>query len=136
MDLLDCTCKPAAVPAAHLAGSRAIVLAEALAHVLGRDGDRPARWSTPLFAVAVDRARTELGGVGSIRDLPARQVELAHQLAFDEAVARIARNPDDVAVAIRRLELGARHQLPAWPELVRRGLPARPSDLDTALWFG
>jgi len=136
MDLLDCTHTPAAVPPAHRAGARTRVLAEALAHVLGRDDDRPARWGTPAFAAAVDRSRTELGDVGSVWDLPAPFDELSGAIAFDEAVARIGRNPDDVAVAIRRLELGARHPLPAWPELVRRGLPPRPSDLDAALWFG
>lgn len=136
MDLLDCTRTAAAVPAAHRAGARTRVLAEALAHVLGRDDDRPARWHTAAFAAAVDRSRAELGGVGSVWDLPEPADDPSGSIAFDEAVARIGRHPDDVAVAIRRLELGARHPLPAWPELVRRGLPPRPSDLDTALWFG
>jgi hypothetical protein len=69
-------------------------------------------------------------------ELPAAGDDLARPIAFDEAVARIARNPDDVAVAIRRLELDGRSRLPAWPDLVRRGLPVRPTDLDVALWFG
>jgi len=116
-------------------GARTRVLAEALAHVLGRDDDRPARWRTPSFAVAVERAREELGGLGSVRDLPGEGV-LGRPLAFNQAVARIAGSPHDVAVAIRRLELGTRQPLPAWPDIVRRGLPTRPSDLDTALWFG
>jgi hypothetical protein len=111
-------------------------MAEALAHVLGRDDDRPARWRTPAFAVAVDRSRAELGALDTVWDLPAAPDELARPIAFDEAVARIARDPDDVAVAIRHLELGLRNPLPAWPELVRRGLHARPADLDAALWFG
>jgi hypothetical protein len=136
MDILDCNHKPAVGPPTHRAGAMTSVLAEALVHMLGRDDERPARWRTPAFAAGVDRARAELGGVGSIRDLPATQDEPTGRLAFDEAVARIARDPDDVAVAIRRLELGAWHPLPEWPELVRRGLPARPTDLDTALWFG
>lgn len=136
MDLLDCTHNSAAVPAAHRAGARTSVLAEALAHVLARDDDRPARWRTAAFAVAVERSRAELGDVSTVWDLPAASDELSRPFAFDEAVARIGRNPDDIAVAIRRLELGARNALPAWPELVRRGLPTRPTDLDTALWFG
>jgi len=136
MDLLDRTHTPASVPPAHRAGAGTRVLAEALAHVLRRDDDRPARWRTTAFAEAVDRSRSELGEVGSIWDLPSPSDERSATIAFDEAVARIGRNPHDVAIAIRRLELGARHPLPAWPELVRRGLPPRPSDLDAALWFG
>jgi hypothetical protein len=112
------------------------VLAEALAHVLGRDDDRPARWRTTAFAVAVDRARTELRGIASVPNLHVPSGERSGALTFDEAIERIARNPADVAAAIRRLELSARQPLPAWPELVRRGLPPRPSDLDVALWFG
>jgi hypothetical protein len=139
MDLLQCIDRPAAVPAvpaAPNAGAATRVLAEALAHALGRDDDRPARWRTPAFAVAVDRSRAELGGIGSIWDLPVTPDDGVLPIGFDEAVARIARNPDDVAVAVRRLELGAQHPLPAWPELVRHGLPVRHTDLDTALWFG
>jgi hypothetical protein len=135
MELLGRTHTPI-VPEAHRAGPRSRVLAEALAHVLGRDDDRPARWRTPAFAAAVDRCRAELDDVRSSWDLPAAGDDLARAIAFDEAVAAIARNPHDVAVAIRRLELDGRSRLPAWPDLVRRGLPVRPTDLDVALWFG
>jgi hypothetical protein len=104
--------------------------------VLARDDDRPARWRTSSFVVAVERRSDKLAVVAAVWDLPATPDELARPIAFGEAVARIARNPDDVAVATRSLETGARNPLPAWPDVVRRGLPARPTDLDTALWFG
>jgi hypothetical protein len=105
------------------------VLAAALAHLLGRDGELPARWRTPAFTAAVEAARTgsRPRGVGRPDDRP---------LDFQGAAMRLSREPQDVAVAIRQLEHAAHRPLPAWGDLVRRGLPASPSPLDTALWFG
>ena len=136
MDLRDTPSHAAPPPPGHHAGAGTSALAAALAHILRRDGDHPARWRTPSFADAVERARLELETVGSIPALPVIRDGPGAPMGFREALARLARNPDDVAVAIRRLELGARHRLPAWPDLLRRGLPAPPTDQDTALWFG
>lgn len=136
MDLHETPSHVAPLPPGHLAGAGTSVLAAALAHVLRRDDDHPARWRTPSFTDAVERARVELDTVVSIPALPVTREGLDGSIGFREAVVRLARNPDDVAVAIRRLELSARHRLPAWPDLLRRGLPAHPTDQDTALWFG
>jgi hypothetical protein len=136
MDLHDRTGQRVATPPAVLLGAETSVLAAALAHLLARDEDLPARWRTGSFASAVEAARTVLGSVGSVLMLPASGRGAGDQPGFREAVARLARNPDDVAIAVRRLELAGRQGLPAWPELIRRGLPARPSDLDAMLWFG
>jgi hypothetical protein len=112
------------------------VLAAALSHLLRRDEDCPARWRSAAFAEAVEAARGDLGSATAIQLLPVPHTYEDRDLAFQDAVARLARNPDDVAVAIRRLELAERRSLPPWLALVRLGLPSRPSDLDTALWFG
>jgi hypothetical protein len=112
------------------------VLASALAHLLGRDGEPPARWQTPAFAQAVEAARGRLLPVASLAELGRATSPGAVDLDFHEAARRLGRDPWDVALAIRRLELGSRRRLPAWTDLVRRGVPARPTDLETALWFG
>jgi len=136
MDLRETPGHVAPRQPSHLAGAGTSVLAAALTHVLRRDDDHPARWRTPSFTDAVERTRVELDTVGSIPALHVTRNGLDGPMGFREAVARLARNPDDVAVAIRRLELGAHHRLPAWPDLLRRGLPTPPTDQDTALWFG
>jgi hypothetical protein len=112
------------------------LLAAALSHLLRRDEECPARWRSASFADAVEAIRRDLGSATAIQSLPAPYVDGDRDLGFQDAVARLARNPDDVAVAIRRLELAERRPLPPWLDLVRHGLPSRPSDLDTALWFG
>lgn len=116
-------------------GAEAGTLAAALAHLLVRDDERPARWRASTFAEAVEAARDGLpagvaGGPG-----PAGPVASAAP-DFREAVARLARDPASVARAIRRLEAIRRGRLPAWRHLVRHGLPAQPSDLDRSIWFG
>ncbi len=55
---------------------------------------------------------------------------------FRAAVARLARDPLSVAVAIRRLETTASRRLPSWPDLVRGPRPSEPSQSDASLWFG
>jgi hypothetical protein len=105
------------------------VLASALAQLLERDGERPARWSTPSFSLAVETARQmPLDGPST----------LGHQerLDFAAAAVRLARDPWAVALAIRQLERRAQRRLPPWIDLVDAGLRTRPSALDTALWFG
>ena len=121
-------------------GSRSLaetqVLAAALSHLLGRDEECPARWRTASFAEAVELARSQFRFADAIPSRLTPDVDAGRDLGFQGAVSRLARNPDDVAVAIRRLELAERRPLPPWLDLVRHGLPSRPSDLDTALWFG
>jgi hypothetical protein len=112
------------------------VLAAALSHLLRRDEEYPARWRTSSFAESVELARSELGLPATAQSLPVPAGYAGGDLGFKEAVSRLARNPGDVAVAIRRLELAERRSLPPWVTLVRQGLPSRPTDLDMALWFG
>ena len=112
------------------------VLAAALSHLLRRDEECPARWRTAPFAEAVELARSELRSADPIPSFLPLDVDAGGDLDFQDAVSRLARDPRDVASAIRRLELTGRQPLPSWLDLVRHGLPSRPSDLDTALWFG
>lgn len=116
--------------------AEAQVLAAALSHLLRRDEECPARWRTASFAEAVELARRELRPADAIPSRLALDVDAGRDLGFQDAVSRLARNPGDVAVAIRRLEIAERQPLPPWLDLVRHGRPSRPSDLDTALWFG
>lgn len=116
-------------------GAHARVLASTLAHLLDRDEGSPARWHTPEFATAVEASRRELRSGDGIPGATTRALDLCREIGFDEAAARLARDPLDVAVALLHLELSRREQLPAWRELVRRGLPTH-ADLDAALWFG
>lgn len=122
---------PAPVHVRHTA-----VLASTLAHLLGRDGQVPARWETSAFTEAVEAARARLLAVGTLTELVRAGSPETVDLDFGEAAHRLARDPWHVALAIRRLELNSRRRLPSWTDLVRRGVPARPSDLETALWFG
>jgi hypothetical protein len=112
------------------------VLAAALSHLLRRDEESPARWRKAPFAEAVELARSELRSADAIPSEAASDADTGRDIGFQDAVSRLARNPRDVAVAIRRIELARRQPLPSWLDLVRHGLPSRPSDLDTALWFG
>jgi hypothetical protein len=112
------------------------VLAAALSHLLRRDEECPARWRTASFVEAVELARRDFRPADAIASRLAPDDDLGRGPGFQDAVSRLARNPGDVAVAIRRLELAERQPLPPWLDLVRHGLPSRPSDLDTALWFG
>ena len=123
-------------PVGSRSGADTQVLAAALSHLLRRDEDCPARWRTKPFAEAVELARHANRSTDAIPPSLSPDVDAGRDLGFQDAVSRLARNPGDVAVAIRRLELTGRTPLPSWLELVRRGLPSRPSDLDTALWFG
>jgi hypothetical protein len=130
-----------AVPTVHdpvgsSSGADTQVLAAALSHLLRRDEECPARWRTKPFAEAVELARHALPSTDAVAPSLAPGVEAGRDLGFQEAVSRLARNPGDVAVAIGRLELTGRTPLPPWLDLVRRGLPSRPTDLDRALWFG
>ena len=115
-------------------GSGPRVLAAALSHLLRRDEECPARWRTTSFVEAVEVARSELRSPASF--MAGAGVGAAHDIDFHDAVARLARYPGDVAIAIRHLELAERRPLPPWLDLVRHGLPSRASDLDVALWFG
>jgi hypothetical protein len=131
--------EPLAVPTVHnpvgsSADADTQVLAAALSHLLRRDEGCPARWRTTSFAEAVELARNVLRSADAIPPMP--DVDARRDLGFHDAVSLLARNPGDVAVAIRRLEITGRTPLPSWLDLVRHGLPSRPSDLDTALWFG
>jgi hypothetical protein len=133
--------EPLAVPTVHdpvgsSADADTQVLAAALSHLLRRDEGCPARWRTTSFAEAVELARYALRSTDAIPPSLAPDVDARRVLGFHDAVTLLARNPGDVAVAIRRLELTGRTPLPSWLDLVRHGLPSRPSDLDTALWFG
>jgi len=110
-------------------------LADALAHLLARDDEPPARWLAPAFADAVGRARAE-------QHADAWDHGLAHgpsagaPLTFHAAVARLAHDPRSVAVAIRYLEIAGGRRLPSWPELIHRHAPAAATSLDASLWFG
>ena len=112
------------------------MLAAALSHLLRRDEECPARWRTTSFVEAVEVARSELRSPALTPSWLAPDVGAAHDIDFHDAVARLARYPGDVAIAIRHLELAERRPLPPWLDLVRHGLPSRASDLDVALWFG
>jgi hypothetical protein len=111
-----------------------LLLASALGHLLGRDGERPARWLTAAFAADVERARLPLRRVVRVRDLPTAPA--GGVLTFAEAVAMLGRDPVAVALAIRRLEIARSGALPAWEDLARRGVPPTTSLLDVATWFG
>jgi hypothetical protein len=110
-------------------------LAEALTHLLARDDEPPARWLAPAFADAVGRARAEqhadAWGHGLVHAFVA-----AAPLTFHAAVARLARDPRSVAVAIRHLEIAGARRLPPWPDLIRRHMPTAPTGFDASLWFG
>lgn len=117
-------------------GAETATLAAALSHLLARDDEPPARWRARSFAEAVEAVRAAQADATTWRAGPPAEARADAAPGFHEAVARLARNPADVALAIGRLELAGRRKLPAWPDLMRRGLPAQPSDLDRALWFG
>jgi len=119
-----------------VSGSGPKVLAAALSHLLRRDEECPARWRSTSFVEAVELARSELRSSAPNPSRLAADVGAAHDIDFHDAVERLARYPGDVAVAIRHLELIDRRPMPPWLDLVRHGLPSRPSELDTALWFG
>lgn len=110
------------------------VLASALAHLLARDEERPARWLTRSFATEVEFFRMPLRRVVRARDLP--EPDAAAPATFTAAVEALASDPAFVAVAIRRLEIARSAALPAWEDLVRRGIPPTPTPLDIATWFG
>jgi hypothetical protein len=118
------------------AGVNARVLATALAHLLDRDDGCPARWHTHDFASAVEAVRSELRAVAGTPATSTKALDPGREIGFDEAAARLARDPVDVAAALVHLESMRQERLPAWRDLVRRGLPRRTADLDVALWFG
>lgn len=111
-----------------------LLLASALSHLLARDEERPARWLVRSFATDVDRARLKLRLVVRVRDLPPPGP--ATPATFGAAVAVLERDPNSVAIAMRRLEIARSAALPAWEDVVRRGLPSAASPLDVATWFG
>jgi hypothetical protein len=116
-------------------GAHARVLASTLAHLLDRDERSPERWHTHEFSTAVEAMRRELGSGDGVPGARVRALDPGREIGFDEAAARLARDPLAVAVALLHLELTGQERLPAWRELVRRGVPTH-TDLDTALWFG
>lgn len=111
-----------------------LLLASALSHLLARDEERPARWLARSFATDVERARLTLRRVVRVRDLPPPGP--GSPATFGAAVAVLERDPSSVALAIRRLEIARSAALPAWEDVVRRGLPSTASPLDVATWFG
>lgn len=117
---------------------RGQVLASALSQLLEHDRERPARWSMPAFILEVEAARARLQSAATLAALhdPGTDEADPTGLDFQEAARRLAREPQDVALAIRRLEITSRTRLPAWQDLLKRGLPGRPTALETALWFG
>jgi hypothetical protein len=117
-------------------GAHARVLADALSHLLGRDEGCPARWHTPDFATAVEVSRTELRSGDGTTAATMAVLDPGREIGFEEAAARLARDPVDVAVALLHLEFTRREPLPTWRNVVRRGVPPRAADLDVALWFG
>ncbi len=127
-------------PAPHVhpfaMGAHARVLAIALSHLLDRDEGCPARWHTPEFAAAVDDGRTVLRSSSGAAAVRTAMLDPGREIGFDEAAARLARDPLEVAAALLHLERTRREPLPAWRDLVRRGLPADQVDTDAALWFG
>jgi hypothetical protein len=137
MTLLTTPPRPSDAPSDPRPGAaEATVLAAALTHLLRRDGDRPARWARSPFAELVEATRVEMDRHGSRPTALAVHGPDGTRLTFGAAVDHLARYPSAVATAIRRIEMGRSHRLPAWPELVRRGLPAGPSALEASLWFG
>jgi hypothetical protein len=116
----------------HVAGH--LLLASALNHLLARDESRPARWLAPSFATDVERARMRLRRVVRATDLPEHTPGEA--TTFGTAVDALGRDPAAVALAIRRLEITRSAALPAWEDLVRRGIPPMASPLEVATWFG
>jgi hypothetical protein len=117
-------------------GAHARILADALSHLLGRDEGCPARWHTPDFATAVEVIRIELRSIDGTTAARTAALAPGREIGFEEAAARLARNPVDVAVALLHLELTRREPVPAWRDLMRRGVPRRVPDVDVALWFG
>jgi len=116
--------------------AQARILAAALAHLLGRDDDRPARWVSAAFGAAVEARRADLAQLTTLADLLAFDPNARGEPSFVASVARLARNPDDVALAIRSLEISELRSLPGWAELIRRGLSSGSPEPDPALWFG
>jgi hypothetical protein len=109
------------------------ILAAALRHLLARDGDHPARWATQAFGQAVEAHRADITG-GRLPERLSRNGSAA--LTHPAASTRLAVDPLAVAVAIRQLETSGGLRLGSWRSLLRSGLPATPTALDVALWFG
>jgi hypothetical protein len=107
--------------------------ARALTHLLDRDRDRPARWFHPGFATEVARERQRLHHVVRARDLA---VPSDLRGSFATLAQLLARDAAMVAVAVRYIEIDRSAALPAWDSLVRRGIPATPTAIETAIWFG
>jgi hypothetical protein len=112
-------------PASHVA--------QALVHLLDPGRDRPARWFHPGFVAEVTRERHRLHHVVRGHELV---VYPSLDGSFAATAERLARDPVLVATALRKLEIDRSAGLPAWEDLVRRGLPATPSPIETATWFG
>jgi hypothetical protein len=108
-------------------------LARTLRHLLDPSRDRPALWLHPSFAADVALERRRLHQVVRARDLA---VPPGLYGTFADGARELARDARLVAVAVRCLEIERSAALPSWDDLVRRGLPATPSLLDTAIWFG
>jgi hypothetical protein len=104
-----------------------------LAHLLDPGRDRPARWLRPSFTAEVTAERRRLHDVVRTGDLA---VPPGLDGSYASAVQSLARDAGVVATAVRQLEIERSGALPAWDELVRRGLPAMPTLIETVTWFG
>jgi hypothetical protein len=112
------------------------ILAAALVQLLGRDEELPARWLSVAFDHEVQLHRADMRTVTSPVGLRSIGPASGVGSPFRSAVIGLTRDPADVAVAIRHLEILHGQALPPWRDLVRRGIPTGFADADASPWFG
>lgn len=106
-------------------------LARALRHLLRRDGDHPALWTSGGFVAAVDAHRRH-----GVAWHAGHSGQASGADGFVSAVSRLGTDPAAVALAIGHLEVVLGRALPPWVELLRAGDLARPSEVEIGTWFG